>query len=846
MAETSSTSTSAVISTLALNAVICGVFVTCFLLLRLKFKRIYSPKASFDLVREDQRPEELPKDPFSWILILLTRPQSFILKHAGLDGYFFLRYLLVMACVFIGGLINCAVLLPVNITNGNGQEGLDMLSISNVKDRTRYYAHVFVGWVYYGAVVFVFWRELYFYNSLRCAVYSLPRFASKRSSRTILFQTVPDELLDEKQMFKLFNGIRHVFTLRTSRKLTGKIQERANVVTMLENAENKLLTMAVKAKLKRDNILKKLNLPPPQDSSIISDYVPEKKRPTHRANHKKVDTIEWCKERIPELNKEIKYMQKSFKANRPHNSLFVEFENQYYAQMALLLVISHNPMRLQPLYIGYEPGNVIWTNMRLFWWERVFRQSVAAAAVCALVLLWAIPVTFVGVISNITYLTNKIHWLRWILNLPKFLRGLITGMLPSVMLSVLFWFLPITIRSLARVAGVPLTQATELYTQVAYFAFQIINGFIILTLASSATATATQVLKDPSSSMSLLALGFPKSSNFFISFLILQGLGIAGGSLFQVVGLLVYYLIGAISDKTVRKKHSRFSGLGIVEWGTAYPIFTMLTCITLAYSVISPIILLFAAVAFVLVYITYLYNLLYVFKEGPEARGLNYPRAIFQSFTGIYLGQVCLLGIFAVGKGWPQIALQAVGIGATAFIHVQLSRAFDNLIKVIPLDCMRPMDGVADTPSMRGAHLEYPNKVLNRKRGKLADDDFSADGDQEAGYGPLLAERSYKKAPFNNMFVRFFRPDIYLNFHAAREMLPAYYFEEDESEVEDLKHAYHCPDISAACPSVWIPRDPMGCSQVEVEALRSVVAISDENSGFDAKGKIIFTGEPPV
>ena len=76
----SSVSTSTIISTLLANLALFGVFVGCFIVLRLKFKRIYSPKSSFDLVPEEKKPELLPKDPFRWIFILLTKPDSFFLQ----------------------------------------------------------------------------------------------------------------------------------------------------------------------------------------------------------------------------------------------------------------------------------------------------------------------------------------------------------------------------------------------------------------------------------------------------------------------------------------------------------------------------------------------------------------------------------------------------------------------------------------------------------------------------------------------------------------------------------------------------------------------------------------------
>ncbi|RLV89437.1 Uncharacterized protein RSN1 [Spathaspora sp. JA1] len=855
----SSVSTSTVISTLTANLIVSGIFVGCFVLLRLQFKRIYSPKSSFDLIEEDKKPEPLPKDPFRWILILLTKPQSFILQQAGLDGYFFLRYLKIFAYLFLGGLLTYIILLPVNATNGNGNHGFDQLSIANVIHRHRYYAHVFVGWVWYGIVVFVIYRELFFYNSLRNVVLSSPKYAGKNSSKTVLFQSVPDELLDGKQFFKIFNGVKRIYVCRSTKELESKLETRVGLVNQLEAAENKLLKLAMKAKLKADKKNQPIEL-----ADEISAYVPEKKRPKMKEGgwfSSKVDTIRHCHKEIDKLNKEIGHLQKGFKKFKPFNSMFVEFENQYYAQLAYQSTVHHNPLRMRPAYTGIEPADIKWSNMRLFWWERIVRRFLAFAAIIAVIIFWAIPVAFVGVISNITFLTNKLPWLRWILKMPPALFGVVTGLLPTALLAILMMLLPMFIRGMAIVSGSPSVQAIEMYTQRAYFGFLMVNGFLVTALASSATATVTKIVEQPTSAMSILANKLPLSSNFYISYLILQGLSIASASLFQVVGLFLYYILGALLDNTVRKKYARFSGLGTVSWGTVFPIFTQLACITLAYSIISPLIILFACAAFFLIYIAYCYNLTYVYKESPDNRGMHYPVALFQTFTGIYLGQICMLGIFIVGKGWGPIVLQVIGILATAFCHVHLQEAFDHLLTVVPIDCMKALDGYSNTPSFQG-HTEYHEKVTSRKRRKqqqrekqeyqeqiLSETSLTPDLEKEpaprVGTAPLLADRDFKRISIANPnpLLRFVRPDVFLNFRNSKNLLPSSYTM--ETKEDSTKHTYHPPAISAKCPGVWIPRDPMGLSDLEIENLKSVVDISNENAGFNETGGIIYLGKPP-
>lgn len=869
MGDSRATSTSAIIATLAANSVLLGLFTVGFLLLRVKFKRIFSPRSSYDIAPKELRPPELSKDPISWIWVLAKRSHSQMIQQAGLDGYFYLRFMIIMCLIFLGGILTWTVLLPVNATNGRGHDGFDQLSISNVIDSDRYYAHVLIGWIFYGLVVFVIYRELFFYNSLRCAALSSPKYAKKLSSRTVLFQSVPNNLLDEKQFFKLFNGVKRIYVVRHLRKLTAKVSERDDLVNRLEKAENLLLKSAMKAKLKAE----KKNNPIPETDDINA-YVPRNKRPRHKVNgmfSSKVDTIEYCLDKLPEVEREVRKLQKLYKTAKPKNSLFVEFENQYQAQLAYQSTIHHNPLRMSPVFTGMEPGDVVWSNLRLFWWEKYFRSMIAVGAITAIIILWAIPVAFIGVISNITYLTNKLPWLRWILNLPSQLLGIVTGLLPTAMIMTLFILLPMVIRALGLIAGCPTVQEIELFAHSSHFTFLLVNLFVVVTLASSASSVVTQIVNDPTSAMQLLATNLPKASNFFISFIIFQGWLTSGSTLFQIVSLILFYFLGGILDKTVRKKWTRFNTLDGTTWGTTFGAFANLACITFSYAIISPMILIFSCVAFFLIFIAMSYVITYILVPGPEVRGLHYPKALFQIFIGIYFGQICLLGIFVVGKGWGPIVLQAIGLGATAFCHYSLSQSFDRLMHVVPIDTMKPLDGVSQTPSFNGK-TDYKEKVIDRRNRKhhnshvqqhdlertieedqevthqikqdLLDPDVEMhNNDSMYSVTPLLADRDFKKLESNNPLVRFLRPDVFLNYRHAKSILPAVYNEEPE-EVDD-KHAYDYPVVALRLPIIWIPQDPMGLSKVEIENAKKAISMSDENASFNEKGEIIFTGPPP-
>ena len=103
-------------------------------------------------------------------------------------------------------------------------------------------------------------------------------------------------------------------------------------------------------------------------------------------------------------------------------------------------------MHMSPRYIGLDPNQVVWSNLRIQWWERVIRNGATITFVVALVIFWAIPVAAVGAISNINFLIQKVPFLKFIDSIPTVILGVITGLLPSVLLAVLMALLPIVLR----------------------------------------------------------------------------------------------------------------------------------------------------------------------------------------------------------------------------------------------------------------------------------------------------------------------------------------------------------------------------------------------------------------
>jgi hypothetical protein len=119
----------------------------------------------------------------------------------------------------------------------------------------------------------------------------------------------------------------------------------------------------------------------------------------------------------------------------------------------------------------------------------------------------------------------------------------------------------------------------EYTVQNYYFGFQVVQVFLVATLGSAASASAGKIAKDPSSAPSLLSSSLPKASNFYLSYFVLQGLGVFSGLLVGIAGLVVTPLLVKILGSTPRKIFLKWNKLGGVQMGTVFPIYTNLLVI---------------------------------------------------------------------------------------------------------------------------------------------------------------------------------------------------------------------------------------------------------------------------
>lgn len=446
--------------------------------------------------------------------------------------------------------------------------------------------------------MFMITRETIFYINLRQAYLMNPAYTSKLSSRTVLFTSVPDDYLNEESMrFMLGDAVVRIWFPTDTSDLEDLVDERDKIAGKLESAETKLAKMSNDARLKA---LKKnkgnaesdgndgLTTADSESGSIAARYIRPKDRPTHKLGFlglvgQKVDTIDWSRSelqtKMPKVEAEQEKHRKGDGDCERLRAVFVEFTNLREAQAAYQSLTHHQVLTMAPRFTGMHPSDVIWKNLKIRGWERYIRFALSTAFVVALIIFWSFPVALVGVISNITFIIGLLPWLGFILKIPKVLLGVVTGLLPSVMLAVLMALLPIILRTAAIMGGAPTYSDAEYTLQNSYFAFQVIQVFLVATLSSAATSAVQSIISNPASVTTLLSTSLPKASNFYLSYIILQGLGIVSSLLVGLAGLFITPILVKILGNTPRKIFTRWNKLATVSWGVVYPVYTNLMVI---------------------------------------------------------------------------------------------------------------------------------------------------------------------------------------------------------------------------------------------------------------------------
>ncbi|KAL7904527.1 hypothetical protein GGI35DRAFT_489760 [Trichoderma velutinum] len=393
--------------------------------------------------------------------------------------------------------------------------------------------------------------------------------------------------------------------------------------------------------------------------------------------------------------------------------------------MACQSVMHHSPGYLATRLCEISLDGIFWDNVAISWWQEQVRVAAVVVALTGMVILWAIPVAWSGALSQLSNLIQSQSWLSFLRSnaFTEFTAKSLSGVLPAVMIEMLLFIVPFILRALARVKGVKTSSQETEFVQKTYFIFLYIQVFLVISIASFFTVTlgeywdnlkGLQTIQDV---LNLLAQNLPKAANYFFCYMVLQAMAASSATLLQAGRLVSWFIVGRLVDKTPRMRWARRHEGDSINWETFFPVYTNFACIGLIYCVIAPLILVCTIITFLLLWLAHGYSITRVSRFEADTGGILYPRAINQTFTGLYVMELCMAGMFfgvidASGRHTCTVHgfFMVASLVLTATYQILLNSFFSPLFNYLPVE-LATGRGVEEETDGAG-HSRAPDGLL--------------------------------------------------------------------------------------------------------------------------------------
>lgn len=302
--------------------------------------------------------------------------------------------------------------------------------------------------------------------------------------------------------------------------------------------------------------------------------------------------------------------------------------------------------------------------------------------------------------------------------------------------------------------------------------------------------------------------------------------------------------------------------------------------------------LIFGTIVAALFWLVYRYNSFYVLRWEVDSGGLYFPRAVNQMFTGLYVMQLCLIGLFFLVRNEkgnapcvPHAIVMIVVAILTMIYQYMLNKSLGPLFKYVPItmedEAQERQEQFEATLAQRWADLEEEeqaeregetasssNTEVREKNNtfELQDIDKSASrrltgiskppaGTPKSFAGtPPLDSRPHKRMSHHHLHRHHHHnnpdsstPNLSSDPESAKADHPSgsgYLFEGYHDELEDLtpderdvlvRKAFEHQALRMNKPCIWIPRDEFGISDDEIRrtaALSEALVREDDDRGI--------------
>eukprot|EP00177_Eucheuma_denticulatum_P000975 GFKZ01001764.1.p1 GENE.GFKZ01001764.1~~GFKZ01001764.1.p1 ORF type:complete len:800 (-),score=119.57 GFKZ01001764.1:2043-4442(-) len=613
-----------------------------------------------------------------WVGPVLRIDLDNLIDSHGLDTALYLRYLRSMTTLFLILTIPSTALLIVYFTASNKDLpssdirrtlGVNKFSIANLDrdDPWRFWFTYAIELLNIAIIAYILSVEFRYYSSVR------RRYRSSRNpaNYAILVQDIPNTSFSDHAVHhywnKLFpNQIARVYLIYDARKLLANKQKFWNAVTKRERAE---WEMEFNPKLNGD-------------------------RPTHKNGccaccSPAVDSIQFWSDRQQHYTSKITLHQNDLdpKYTPPTRAAVVVFNTRMAASVAAQTHFASKEREWR-VTRAPEPNAINWNGLAVPDWQLPIRNAATVFAAILLTLFWIIPVTFIMSLTNISSLAaieingdRPFEFLEGVAGWPSAVLGLIEGLLPAIILSVFLSLVPTFLRIFVNLSRVSSNATVDRLVRNYYFNFLIFSNFLFVAFAGTLLTDLQTIIQEPPEVVNLLAKALPQQGAFIMNFVLLKALSESPQEIMQLPRVIVRYIMRKFLAKTPREIENVDTGNTVFVYLRYYSIGQLIALLGMIYSTIQPFINVICLAYFSVNYVVAKYNLCYSMHNPYEDGGRMFGGALYGLWTGMFLHQLTMIGLFGLNRNPAQSALIVVPAVLSVLFLRYCRVSFDRVVE---------------------------------------------------------------------------------------------------------------------------------------------------------------------
>ncbi|XXG74710.1 hypothetical protein AAC387_Pa07g3362 [Persea americana] len=645
------------------------------------------------------------RNPFSWIGETFRSTEKDVIEMAGVDtAVYFVFLSTALGILVLSGIVLLPILLPVAATDNNVKlkqsttngtfSNLDKLAMGNIKEKSsRLWAFLIATYWVTFVTFYLLWKAYMHCTNLRVA--ALTNSQMKPEQFAILVRDIPPMPKGQTRNEQVDSFFR---------KLHPETFYKSMVITDIKQA-NKIWE-------ELEGYRKKLARAETVFAASKTANKPEGTKPTNRTGFlglvgPKVDTIDFCNEKIKELVPKLEKEQSATIQEKQQASALIFFTSKMAAASASQTI--HSKMiDSWTIMEAPEPCQLIWKNLSIKFWVRQIRERIVYFIVFLTVVFYMIPITFVSALTTLKNLRKLLPFLKVIVDRPA-LKTVLEAYLPQLALIVFLALLPKLLLFLSTTEGIPSKAHTVRAASGKYFYFIIFNVFLGVTIGGTLFSSLKTILDKPGKIIPMLGGTLPGNATFFLTFVALKFFIGYGLELSRLVPLIIYHLKRKYLCKTEFEIKEAWAP-GEVGFVTRVPNDMLIITIALCYSVIAPLIIPFGVVYFGLGWLVLRNQALKVYVPTYESNGRMWPHMHARILAALVIYQITMIGYFSVKKFYYSVLLIPLPVLSFIFTYVCRKRFYLGF-EFTPLEAV--CQSSKETPNMESIMEAYVPPCLS-------------------------------------------------------------------------------------------------------------------------------------